>query len=246
MSSVIKFLVSSLLSLFFIGTLIFAFFFYFTKIENVELKIDSNFKDFYFTKQIENKIVLKLKSYKGKKIWEVNLKNLVFEVKQIYPALKIQVARQLPNRIVVSLKNKEVAVLLLRDSGVLYSVSFQGDLQSRLPTYQSLDLPILRGKAFWKSKVLRQKAIQLLSQIPETGLLTPKNISEVIYNNKNSSFLFVLISNDLILESQKEISFKRINNINFVLNYLVQKNIKRSRVDARFDKKIIVNKHKSL
>ena len=136
--------------------------------------------------------------------------------------------------------------MLLRDNGVLYSVSFQGDLQARLPIYQSLDLPILRGKAFWSSRVLRQKVIQLLSQIPETGLLNPKNISEVIYNKKNSSFLFVLISNDLILESQKEISSKRINNINFVLNYLVQKNIKRSRVDARFDKKIIVNKHKSL
>ena len=67
MSSIIKLLVASFLSLFFIGTLISAFFFYFTKIENIELKIDSNFKDFYFTKQIEKNIVLKLESYKGKR-----------------------------------------------------------------------------------------------------------------------------------------------------------------------------------
>ena len=246
MNEVVKALSIFLLSLFFLGILVFSFFFQFTKIENISLKVNPQLKDSHFTETIQKKINLKLNDYKGKKIWKVKLENIATDIKKIYPALKIQVTRKLPNRIIVFLQNKDSVALLLKDNGGLYPVSFQGELQTRPSLNQSLDLPILTGKFFEKNKALRKKAIKLLLRFPEKGLLISKNVSEVIYNKKNSSFLFVLIPNYLVLELLEDLSSHRIKNINFVLNYLIQKGVKGSRVDVRFDKKIIVNARNSL
>jgi len=222
--------------------IIIGLFFYFSELEHIELKTNS-IKTLHFTEQIRQKILLKLNSYKGKNIWSVKLKDLAFEVKKIYPAAQIQVTRQLPHRMTVFLKYKDVAVLLLRDTGSLHSISFQGDIQESLPLDQSLDLPILRGERFWTNKSLRKKAIFLLSRLPETGLFVSKNISEIIYKKDRLSFLFILISHHLTLEVKTELSSKKIENINLVLNYLIQKNIQKGQVKALFEKKIIVNVH---
>lgn len=245
MISFFKHLSVFIISLFFLGILIFAFFFHFTKIEKIDLKIDSQSVDFHISEKTKKKIISELTIYKGKKIWQVDLDNIASKISKNYPALNVHIVRQIPNHIIVFLKQRGSAALLLKDSGGLYTISFDGKLQNQLKTYQALDLPILTGKEFIKNQSLRKKAIQLLSHLPERGLISSYNTSEVIYNKKNSSFLLILVSNNFTIELVDKASPKRLNEINFVLNYLIQKNIKRSRVDARFDKKIIVNTYNS-
>ena len=218
------------------------FFFQLTEISSIQFKIDSQFQDDRWNNELKKKIVTQLESYKGRKIWNVRLGDISKDIYKIYPAGRIQVHRQWPHQIVVVLKETSLAFLLLRENGLFYPISFRGDIQEPLSEGKYLDLPILRGSAFYKDKSLVQKALQILIQLPQKGIFTSRNISEISHSSKEKSFVIFLIPGHFVLNIGLALEEKQIEKINFVLNYLFQNELTGHRVDARFKKKIIVNK----
>ena len=226
-------------------TLIFYFgFFSFSQIDSVELKIDPSFKNFSSDKNFQKKIEDRLNTYKGKLIWKVNLKNMTEEIKKLHSVGNIYIVRRLPNRIIVFLEKDDFKVIILKNNKDFFPVSYNGEIRSRLDYNQSLNFPVLRGKTFWRDKELRKKIIEILSFLPKEGLLTAKNVSEVRYSKKNDSFILHLMPKNFIIEWKGLLGLKKIQNINFVLNYMSKEEYPKYYVDARFSKKIIVNKSK--
>ena len=213
----------------------------FFKISEVELNIDKELKISKSYKLKEENILSYLKSYKGQFLWRVDLKNLVEKVNTFYLGSEVYAVRKLPNRLLVFLKKKNTALLLLKEGEFFYSLSYEGEIGDQRNPEESFDFPILRGKLFWEKLQLRKRALSILSSIPQQGrFFSVQNISEISYNKANDSLLFYLIRSHFILELKEQASPKKIQNIDFVLNYLNQRGDKGGRIDARLDKKIIV------
>ena len=217
------------------------FFFHFMKIESVDLKIDPQFNPSHWTAETKQKITSRINGYKGKKIWRVDLEDMAHELKKLYPAGRFRIRRRLPNRIVVFLKESKPLLLLLKGKEAFYPVSAQGDLHPPLAPGRYRDLPVLRGEVFYKNSDLRKQAVSLILSLPNKELLTLKNISEITYDGKKKVFTLFLIPGHFSLEISGPPEEKRIQNINFVLNYLLQRKMTGRTIDARFEKKIIVN-----
>jgi len=225
--------------IFFVGVV------YFSKIDSIELKIDSSLTQVLKDQKLQQKIKAHLNIYKGIWIWKVNLKNITRELNKIYPVGNIYISRRLPNRMIVFLERADPIAIILKDNHTFFAVSYNGVIRHRLDYHQPLNWPILRGKLLWKNQELRIKIIDFLSFLPQKGLLTASNISEIKYNKKNDSFLLYLISKNFIVEWKGKLDAKKIKNINFVLNYMSPNEYPHKyRIDARFSKKIIVNKLK--
>lgn len=225
----------------FILFFIYAFLGPFSKISSVELDVDEKLKTTRSYIKKEKEILSYLNSYKGKSLWQVDLKHLVKQTNAFYLGSEIYVVRRFPNRLIVFLKKKNTALLLLKDREFLYSVSYEGKIGDKKNMEEFFDFPILRGELFWDSPQLRKRALSILSSLPKTGpFFSVQNISEIFYNKINDSLLFYLISSPFILELKKQVSPEKLQNINFVLNYLNQKGSQRGFIDARLDKKIIV------
>ena len=108
-----------------------------------------------------------------------------------------------------------------------------------------MDLPVLRGEVFYKSRALRERAASLIRALPDKGLLVPRNISEIIYDGRKQTFTLFLIPGYTALKTKSPPSEKQILNINFVLEYLLKQKMTGRTVDARFEKKIIVSSFNS-
>lgn len=216
--------------------------FYFSQVRVVEVHADSALQDIDKKKNF-TKIETHLNSYKGRPLWRVNLKKITHEIKTSYPFGDIHIVRQWPDRLVVFLSQIKPTLLILKKNK-FYSVSYEGEIQLEIQPSQSLDFPVLRGEAFWKNKELRKKAVHFLNSLPEQGLLTSQSISEINYHKKNKSFLVYLMPYGFLVEWRGELHPKRIQNINFVLNYMQEKGGSSYHIDARFPRKIIVNKSK--
>ena len=218
--------------------------FSFSKVHHLELKIDPSIQKSISEKGIQKKIEKQIQNYKGIPIWKVDLKKIVSDIKKIYNVGNIYSVRRLPNKIIIFLEQDHPIALILKDEKDFFALSYEGDIRYKMNYKQSLDFPILRGKALWKSKNLRKKALEFLSFLPQKGEIIANNISEIKYNKKNNSFLLYLMPNDFIVEWQGDLNLKKVQNINFVLSYMSNENSYKYRLDARFDKKIIVNKIK--
>ncbi len=213
----------------------------FSKISVVELNVDRELKkvDSYIKK--EEKILSHLNSYKGQFLWQVDLKDFVKEANDFYSGSEVYAVRKFPGRLIVFFRKKDTALLLLKDEGMFYSVSHEGDIGKKRELGESFDFPILRGKVFWLDSHLRKKTLSIFSSIPKTGrFFSAKNISEISYNKSNNSLIFYLLSGYFIVELKNGLHQKKIQNINFVLNYLNQKGYQKGYIDARLGKKIIV------
>ena len=183
-----------------------------------------------------------VEKYKNRSIWSVSLKEMALEVQKNHPSKKARVKRRLPNKIEIYLEDSLPAFLILTEKGRFHPVSFEGVLGAALSPYELLDLPIARGDLFKTDERLRAQTVQLLKTLPGKDILSPENISEIIYTPERESFTLFLIPHYFVLEVKTPWRKKQIQNINFVLNYLIQKEEKVARIDARFPEKIIVRR----
>ncbi len=218
--------------------------FHFSQIDSIDLKIDPSLTEFFANKNFEKKIKNHLSTYKGKFIWKVNLKKMIEEIKKIYTVGNIYIVRRLPNRVIVFLEKDDPVAIILKNNKDFFSISYDGEIRYKLDYNQSLNFPILRGRNLWRNKKLRKQVMEFLSFLPREGFLTLESISEIRYNKKNDSFILYLIPENFTVEWKGSPSLKKIQNINFVLNYMGKEGYLNYYVDARFDKKIIVNKSK--
>ncbi|MCY4321873.1 MAG: FtsQ-type POTRA domain-containing protein [Bdellovibrionaceae bacterium] len=217
--------------------------FSFSKIKTIELKPDLKTQNQISYKKSYLKISTYLNNYKGKYLWDIHLKELAEKIKSIYLEAEVQVQRKFPNRLIVLFKEKVTFLLLLKQNNFFYSVSQEGHIGEKKGGKDSLNFPILIGKAFEKNLQLRQRAISILAKLnKEEGSFSVRNISEILYNKNNDSFLFYLVSDHFILELKTSPSLKKISNVDFVINYLRKQNRIKALIDARMEKKIIVKK----
>ena len=243
MNKVKKFFIAILLGI--LGFILYAFLLPFSKIHFIDLKTEPQVEvqDLYIKKEPEIRDYLEI--YRGRYLWSLNLKKIAKEIKAVYLGGEVYIKRKLPNRLIVHLKAEPTFLLLLKSDDFFYSVSYNGSIGAKKNRTESLNFPILRGQVFEKNFQLRQKTVNILLKLPKMGgLFSLENISEILYNEKNSSFLFYLAFDHFILELVSPPSLKKIKNIDFVLNYLKQQGRTRAFVDARLEKKIIVKKIK--
>lgn len=213
----------------------------FSKISLIDFKAGYRLKNTQSYIKREKEILSYLNSQKGRLLWSLDLKGTAHKINSIYSGAEVYIRRRFPGRLIVSLRKKDTALLLLRDGESLYSVSYEGEIGLKRGMGESFDFPILRGPLFWSERRLREKALAILSVIPKEGAaFSVQNVSEISYNRANDSLLLYLIPDSLVLELTDPPEPEKIKNIDFVIRYLSQKGIQRSRVDARLSKKIIV------
>lgn len=225
--------------LFFASSFIFIFF-YFSKIDSINLYLDFSADTVVYTK-VEKKVKQYLSRYKGQKTWNLSLKKINQDLQKIYDSGYWHVRRQFPNRIIVILNQEDPIALFFKNKDEFYPVFLNGSIGPRLDFKKNLNFPIVRGVFFQKEIQLRKEITYLLVQLPKKGWMTLNNISEIKYQKKNESFLFFLVSHNFVIESNKAIDKIQIQKINFVLNYLIHQKLFNRHIDSRFEKKIIVN-----
>lgn len=213
-------------------------------IENKQKRVALyNKSNSFFLKQAKS-LSLLVKKYKNRSVWSLSLKSIAKEIQNIFPSKKIHLRRKFPNIIEIYMKESLPVLLLLTKEGKFYPVFHEGEIGSSLSAGQLLDLPILRGDIFKKDKSLRAKVSDLLKILPKKEIFSSKNISEIVYKPKRKSFSIYLIPHYFVLEIKPPWKEKAVKNINFVLNYLIQKEEKAIFIDAGFPEKIIVRRKK--
>ncbi len=99
------------------------------------------------------------------------------------------------------------------------------------------DVPFLRGDAFSQDAALRERAVQLIRALPETGVLAKSNIAEIAWSRGFS--LLLLSPRTEIRLGEADIETKLIR-VAHVLNYLSTQGKKAPVIDSTSVKKVVV------
>ena len=184
----------------------------------------------------------KLKPFIGKRLWQVSLNDLMQVVVSEPQVGEVQILRRFPNRFFIQIKpRKPLLVLLHPDSGKIHPLSMDGQALAPLPLEQIPNLPILRGAVFFKQSKIRKQAIRFVSLMPDEGVFSRQEISEIQYSAPEKSLTFILSKTGRPIKVGYDPTPIKNKRIDSVLRYLGQKNIKWRVIDARFSQKIVVS-----
>ena len=121
----------------------------------------------------------------------------------------------------------------------LHSVTSSGSILPVKLSKQDIDLPILRGANFHKDEVLRGKAVALLREVPDRGLFSKQNISEIRYEKKNG-FILHLVNRNTLVKLGKDNFVQKSSFIERAMSYLESQRLEGRVIDARYSKKVVV------
>ena len=180
-----------------------------------------------------------LEKYKSRSVWTVNLRKEAAALQALYPSKNALLKRRFPDTLHIYMTERRPIFLLLNPKGGFYPVFAQGKVGA---APRLADLPIARGKPLQKDKALRKQVGRFLQELPGGGLFSPENISEIFYKSK--SFLLFLSRGDFTLKIRLPLQKGAEKNINFVLDYLLQKEEEGAWINAERPEKIIVRRRK--
>ena len=215
----------------------------FSKPLSIELKATPHLsKQTSFSKK-ETQILSYLNKYKSQSLWQINLKQVAQNIEDMSLGMEVYVHRKYPSQLIIWLYEKKTILLFLKGNTHFYSISSDGSLDTQKSAQNIPDVPILRGASFESDQTLRLQVLKLLEAIPkQKQVFSVENISEILYDSKQDSFLIYLSTRPLAIKLNHPPLSQKIKNIEFVLEYLKKEGREQAVIDARFDKKIIVKK----
>ena len=225
---------------FFLIVILFSFFSRFARVESVSFSAQGSGLKPEERQLLIEELEKKTAPYKGVWTWNLpinKLKKIIGEHPQVK---QVQISRTWPNRFLVLLL-PEKPLFLIMGNKVFYPSAADGELLEPISSSTAPDLPFLRGAQFFKQKKLREKIARLFQHLPQKGLFSQNNISEITYSKNDQNFYLYLLQSGRPVRVGEQLSEFRPDRVESVLKYLEQKKIKWRVIDARFYQKVIVS-----
>lgn len=193
-------------------------------------------------REIEADIGVHFAGVMGKRPWEVDLETLGRSIRSLSWISDARVQRVFPDKIIVSIVPKRPLAVIVgtKNKGSLLPVSYQGELMPEWNSNTVPDVPFLRGEAFAKDSLLRERAVQLIRALPDEGVLSRSNIAEISWT---PGFSILLLSPRTEIRLGENDIETKINRVAHVLNYLSTQGKRAPVIDSTSVKKVVVRAH---
>ena len=209
---------------------------------NIIIKSEKDSSVSYLQPWIE-KLEMQLAKFKGASIAELDLKKVYQDTADINWIQQILITRQWPSSLKVEIVPQKIKFLFMSKKGFLIPVMEDGRFLDAINPAMAPDVAILNGDVFVDRPDLRSKAIQILDDIPDKGIFSPTNISEIKYETKEGFWLSLVKSGIQVKMGEDQFVVKGAR-VNQVLEYLDTNDFKARVIDATLSQKVLVRLRK--
>ena len=189
------------------------------------------------------KLDAQLSKFKGMSLARIDLKKIdqdLFEFNWIH---QVQVTREWPSSLRVEIAPQNIQFLFMNKRGSLIPVMDDGRLLDPISPSMAPDVALLNGEIFFEKPQLRSKVIQMFEEIPDKGVFSPQNISEIKYDSKDGFWISLVKSGIQIKMGEDQFVVKGAR-VNQVLEYLGTTDFKARVIDATLSQKVLVRLRK--
>lgn len=209
------------------------------KVDHVDIELLQN-SSLFGASDLPEKIALSLKDYNNQWIWDVDLQQVINDVLKDKRVESVKVQRRFPAQLDVKIKPQSALALILDDNQKWRPVFFDASVWSEVSRETIPDLPILRGSKFLKDEALRKKVVNLLMQLPDTGVFGKNQISEIEFFKHKGFVLHLNRPMQVLIGDSLDDFQSKVPRIQKVLSYLESKGMSGRVIDARLSKKVVV------
>lgn len=208
------------------------------KLEEERLKSFAN----YFA-PLKAEISEEIMRYKSMSLWELNLEMIARNISSREWIDQVYLSRRWPSQIEVRIIPKQIKLLYMEKTGKLLPIVANGEFLSAVNAKQAPDVALLNGEMFFQNKVMRKKAVDVISQVPHQGKFSAKTISELRYDKKEGFWMTLIQSGIKVKVGEEGIPLKAAR-VSQVLEYMNDRQLDARVIDANLSKKVLVRLRK--
>jgi cell division protein FtsQ len=215
----------------------------FFNVENIDVVVENLVDQLQYLQPLVQEIDQIVEAHRGVSLWRLDLQKLSFDLNSFAWVDNVSVIRKWPSRLQISVKAKDVRLLLVNQAGQFMPVVGRGELLESVATKQVPDVPLLVGDIFVKQPVMRNRAVALMEELPRKGPFSHKTISEVHYDEKDG-FWVTMIKDGIKVKLGNEKMMLKSARLGQVMEYLESRQIDARVIDANLSKKVLVRLRK--
>ena len=196
---------------------------------------------------LRERLEAEVKPFTGKRIWEIDIDSLRASIVKDQWVQDVLISRTFPNSLNVRVTQKNPILVMVGAKGTFSPITEEGEVLGELPPGSLPDVPLLRSEGLGKDAAEIEKRriqiVEFVKALPEKGILTRKNISEISWNREDGINLTIIQPRAEVKlgDDRPELKILRVTQ---VLNYLAQHQLKERVIDASFSKKVLVRLRK--
>jgi cell division septal protein FtsQ len=179
----------------------------------------------------------------GDPIWTKSVEKQALLLKKDPWVESARVRRVFPNSIIVEVREKVPFAVVGSGKGEFKYVDSNNNLIDAAEPVKAGHYPLLLGRTLATDLNLRGEAIGLLKSLPQEGLMSLHDLSDVRYD-ADRGFQIRLAKTGMLIDIGKENIPLHVDRARRVVEYLDQHNINASRVDSDYSKKVLVKVRK--
>ena len=211
---------------------------------HVNLLIEQSDNQVFKMKDKISDLKAKLETHKGQALYKIDLKKMKKFLNDENWISSYQISRRWPSEIEVLIQPEKIYFSILTSTGEFKPVIQTGEMLEAVKINASADVPIIRQSEFLKSEELRKRVIQLLKDIPLSGVFSRSEISEIQHSEKEGFTLFMSRDQLRVKLGEKQVRNKSLQ-VTQVMHYLVNKKIQARVIDANLSQKVLVRLRKA-
>lgn len=211
----------------------------FFDINQVEVVLENSQAQANFYSPLVEKLQGELSSLKGQSLWSVKLSRVVRVLNSQNWIENHSISRSWPTVLRVKVKPHDVKLVYLGKNGKYLPIIKDGTFLDTVNSKQSPDVTLLAGENFAQKKELREKAVQVLSEIPDEGSFSKQTISEMRYDNKDGFSVTLMKTGIQVKIGEEQVALKSAR-VSQVVDYLQSRQFDARVIDANLSKKVLV------
>ncbi len=201
--------------------------------------ITSESEIFSYLEFVKPQLEKEVSKYLGQSLWELDIFEIENKLEQLPWVKNIVITRRFPGDLHIEIEPKKIVANLMKTPSKVQPVAVDSTLLTPVEIAQAPLAPILSSRAFSKSENLRRKALQFLSELPEEGAFSYKEISEISPFRNDEFQVLLKNSKALVLINTENVPIKA-ERISRVIEYMDPTEMKGRVIDSNFSKKVLV------
>lgn len=216
----------------------------FFDIQSTEVTLEQIVNNDYYYAPLILQVEKKLSAQKGRSLLRVDFREISDSLKNHKWIREIQLARLWPSQLRVRIVPKEMKAAVLASGGRLLPVTETGEILPHVPSSNAPDVVLLKGDIFERDSRIRERAIEILAEIPDQGEFSRQTISEVRFDQREGFWMSLIEGSLGVRMGFEQVAIKSAR-VSQVIQYLNHNKIQARVIDANFSKKVLVKLRKA-
>lgn len=217
----------------------------FFNVENVEIVFEDTAEEQKnFLDPLADTLKKNMSAYQETSLWSLPLSKISNELSDYNWIETAAIKRSWPNTLTITVRPYKVKLLFMSSKGgKLLPVIKNGKFLDPIETSHAPDVALLEGEAFIKKAELRQKAVQVMEELPTEGSFSQKTVSEIRYDKQEGFWMTLIRTGVRVKIGEDQVALKAAR-VSQVVDYLDSRQFDARVIDANLSKKVLVRLRK--